>query len=410
MMKYCYRYTFYCLLLAISFVLFCPSVSAQGRFDKIRKRYSHLIEKADKAYYNYDFELAESSVQQYQNKLKQRRVPLDSLTLIFLEKVKRAKQTLAYAEAIQLVDSIQFSRKDIEKVFRQRSPMLANILSFKLDSSQFEVFYKTDIGGFMLYTNEDNKNRDLYRRELLVQESEKAQKLSVSTDENEFNPFLLSSGYTLIFARQSKQGIGGADLYYTRYNTEAKTFYKAKMFGMPFTSVYNDYLLAYDDKQNLSYLVSDRFCPSDSLVLYRFVGLPKSIADNSNTAGASINENEKVDGLFLKSLDTTYRMPTLKKTSSIGIHLPLKSGIVLRSWESFRSAEALSYYRDYIAFQKQIKEKKAYQKELRKRYKEGVLITNEELEALEEEIRQLNKQLKSALIECKNAEIRHREL
>ncbi len=410
-MKYSRKYILYCLLTAISGFYFCPELSAQGRSVKVRKRYAYLMTEAREAYQNYNFERAESAMTKYKRKLKQRRVSADSLALAFDSQIQRAKRLLTYAESIQLVDSLQFPRQDIKQILSQRSPMLAKTLSFKVDSANIDIAYKTELGGFTLYADKQQGNTDLYRRELSSFEDLNSKSLSenINTKDDEFNPFLLSTGYTLIFARQSKDGIGGADLYYTRYNTEKKTFYKAKILGMPFNSIYNDYLFAYDDKQNLSYLVSDRFCPKDSLVLYRFVGLPKVIAEDSKVAGTGAKD-EEANGLFSNTLDTSYHLAPAVREKEGKIYLPLKSGVVIRSWEGFRSSEALSYYRDYIAYQEQIKERRQYQKELRKRYKDGVLIATEELGVLEQEINQLSKNIKSALIKCKNAEIIEREL
>ncbi len=411
-MKYNSKCILYCLLTAISCFYSCPKLSAQGRSDKIKARYAYLINQAEQAYQAYDFELAETSINKYKQKLKQRRISLDSLTLNFEQKIQRTKHLLSYAEYIQLVDSVQFPKQDIEQVISQRSSTLAKILSFKIDSTDFKVTYKTEVGGFTIYSGDKQVgNADLYRRELSSLEEPKAKHLSesVNTEEDEFNPFLLSSGYTLIFARESKEGIGGTDLYYTRYNTEEKTFYKAKMLGMPFNSIYNDYLFAYDDKQNLSYLVSERFCPKDSLVLYRFVGLPKVIAENGAIAGANVTANEEANGLFSNILDSSYRMPSPKAKNETKMRLPLKDGIEIRSWEGFRSHEALSYYRDYIAYGEQLKEQKQYQKELRQRYRKGDRTSSQELLELEQAILELQRKQNKTLIECKNAEIKCRQ-
>ena len=41
--------------------------------------------------------------------------------------------------------------------------------------------------------------------------------------------------------------------------------------GMPFNSIYNDYMLAIDELNNVGWFVSDRFQEEDKLIVYLFI-------------------------------------------------------------------------------------------------------------------------------------------
>ncbi len=413
-MKYNSKYIFYCLLFVVSIPCFSSRVYAQNRIDKVRKRYAYLIEQAQEAYQNYDFDKAQDRLGMYEKRLTHRRVSVEDSIHLLEQKIAQAQRLLSYFYRVRLVDSIQFSIQDIAEVFAERSTFLSKTLRFDVDSSQFNIRYNAPLASFSLYA-EKSDNWDLLRAESLLSslsENEIArERLSenVNTAEDERNPFMLSTGDVLLFARKSDEGIGGYDLFYSRYNLENKSYYKAKILGMPFNSIYNDYLLAYDDEQDLSYLVSDRYCPQDSLVLYRFVGLPKAISGKTAFEN-NIEQGEPSDtkGLFEPELDKSYVLPQKTRMKQGTINLALRDNIVIISWEDFQSSEASSYYQDFIALKKELKRKVRYQKELRKRYRDGVLLAEGELITLEQEIKQLNKDIKLALIKCKNAEIRYR--
>ncbi len=407
-----HRYISLGLTIIVSLFCICPTAFAQSRADKIRKRYSHLLEKVEHSYYNYNFEKADKDLQNYATQLRRRGIKADEDCKLWESKIKNAKHALTYAQKVQLVDSLIFPQKDIKSVFEERSSFLANHLSFELDSTSFYVNYHSPLASQTYYTERDSSYSKLYTADTLL--DGRVSKISLSETVNEpnnqvFNPFLLNTGLTLVFARQSDKGLGKTDLYYARYNTDTKSFYKARSLGMPFNSLFNDYLLAYDDEQGLSYLVSDRFCPKDSLVLYRFKRLPNEIADTEKLSHDNALDSLESNGLFLRELDKSFFIPKLKRVRQHSIHLPLKDGVVISSWEGFRSPEALSHYRDVLALEEQLRDKRKYQIELRQRYRNGKKDLEVELEALPREIKSLELKIKDSLKACKNLELRYRE-
>lgn len=84
-------------------------------------------------------------------------------------------------------------------------------------------------------------------------------------------PYLLSDGMTLYFAQESKEGLGGLDIYMTRLNPATHTYYRPENIGLPYNSTANDYLLAIDEEAGIGYFASDRRQPADSVCVYYFM-------------------------------------------------------------------------------------------------------------------------------------------
>ena len=122
-------------------------------------------------------------------------------------------------------------------------------------------------------------------------------------------PFLMADGTTLYFAATDEASLGGYDIYITRYDAESGSYLKPENVGMPFNSPANEYLMVYDEVNNLGWLVSDRNQPADKVCVYVFIpdearetydDLPDdqlrslaaihSIKASQQKAGAEVNE------------------------------------------------------------------------------------------------------------------------
>ena len=122
-------------------------------------------------------------------------------------------------------------------------------------------------------------------------------------------PFLMADGTTLYFAAHDEASLGGYDIYVTRYDAESASYLKPENIGMPFNSPANEYLMVYDEVNNLGWLVSDRNQPADKVCVYVFIpdearetydDLPDgqlrslaaihSIKDSQQKAAASVSE------------------------------------------------------------------------------------------------------------------------
>jgi hypothetical protein len=84
-------------------------------------------------------------------------------------------------------------------------------------------------------------------------------------------PFLMPDATTLFFSAKGHNSIGGFDIYTTRLDVDNGSFYIPDNYGLPYNSTANDYFLAIDERNNLGWLVSDRYQPEDKVCIYIFV-------------------------------------------------------------------------------------------------------------------------------------------
>ena len=84
-------------------------------------------------------------------------------------------------------------------------------------------------------------------------------------------PFLMPDATTLFFSAKGHNSIGGFDIYTTRLDVDNGGFYIPDNYGLPYNSTANDYFLAIDERNNLGWLVSDRYQSEDKVCIYIFV-------------------------------------------------------------------------------------------------------------------------------------------
>ena len=93
---------------------------------------------------------------------------------------------------------------------------------------------------------------------------------SINASGNANYPFVLSDGVTVYYASDG-EGLGGYDIFVTRYNTNTDTYLVPENVGMPFNSPYNDYMYVIDEYNNLGWFASDRFQPEGKVCIYVFI-------------------------------------------------------------------------------------------------------------------------------------------
>ena len=82
---------------------------------------------------------------------------------------------------------------------------------------------------------------------------------------------MLSDGTTLYFSAISNEGLGGLDIYVSRYDSESGKYLLAENIGLPFNSDSNDYMYAVDELNNIGYFATDRRQPEGKVCIYTFI-------------------------------------------------------------------------------------------------------------------------------------------
>lgn len=104
-------------------------------------------------------------------------------------------------------------------------------------------------------------------------------------------PVLLSDGVRIVFSRQTDEGLGGYDLYFSRMNVDTEQYLRPTLLGLPYSSPANDYLLVYDEVAERTLLVSDRYAPPGLVTIYRYRGCPRMLGGRAAQEGQEIPED-----------------------------------------------------------------------------------------------------------------------
>ena len=162
----------------------------------------------------------------------------------------------------------------------------------------------------------------LYRSEHLENHWTKPQLLKGINDDNQFPranyPFMMGDGQTLYFAAEGGDGLGGYDIYVTRYNVEEDQFLHPVNIGMPFNSEANDYFYIVDEYSNLGWFATDRNQPADTVCVYLF--LPPTTRTTYSASGFSpeeITTYARIDRIADTWTDDTERQAALARLHDV---------------------------------------------------------------------------------------------
>ena len=118
----------------------------------------------------------------------------------------------------------------------------------------------------------DNERVVLVSQQRLLENWEEPDTLraSINSGKTSNYPFVLTDGATLYFCSDRKGGLGGLDIYMTRYNAALGEWLPAENIGMPYNSPADDYLYAADEHGGYAYFATDRHCQgTDSVEVYQ---------------------------------------------------------------------------------------------------------------------------------------------
>lgn len=119
---------------------------------------------------------------------------------------------------------------------------------------------------------------NLYTSETLDNRWSRPVALRGINDDREFRrvnyPFMMGDGQTFYFAAEGDEGLGGYDIYVTRYDAEAGSFLHPANIGMPFNSEANDYMYVVDEYSNLGWFATDRNQTDGKVCIYVFLPSP----------------------------------------------------------------------------------------------------------------------------------------
>lgn len=165
--------------------------------------------------------------------------------------------------------------------------------------------FTNEFGDRCYYSDGDTLATHLYSTDRLGEKWSKPRLLSELSDgyHNPNYPFLMADGITLFFSAKGENSLGGYDIFMTLFDGENGTFYKPENFGLPFNSTANDYMVAFDELDELGWLVTDRYQPAGKVCIYTFVPtFPRQSFEQDNLSEAQIERFAR-----LKSIQETWQ-------------------------------------------------------------------------------------------------------
>lgn len=123
----------------------------------------------------------------------------------------------------------------------------------------------------------------------------------LTSSSDEIYPMLSPDGRSLYFASSGLYGVGGYDLYVSRWDDETADWSSPVNLGFPYSSPANDFLLINTDDGRHTIFASDRGCEGDSVCVYvlEYDSMPvrKAVGDPSKLCEiAQLNPSDRTDG------------------------------------------------------------------------------------------------------------------
>ncbi len=190
----------------------------------------------------------------------------------------------------------------------------------------------------------------------------------------QISPYVLSDGITLYFASNDTNGLGGYDLYVSRYNTATDTYTHPENLGYPYNSDANEYFMVIDEVRHIGYFATDRFSPQGYVRVYSFVPAEqktywRNLPQDSIAAYAQLR-NYLLAG---NTMPDSAQQPVAVSPSAVQepgqqIHFILNDSVVYTSMDDFRTDEARAAYQEWQALQTTLQTEDTKLQTLRREY------------------------------------------
>ncbi len=262
------KYTFY-IILAVIFA-FAQEITAQNR------QVDSLVRHGEALHMDYRFDEACQAFEEAAALLEGNAA--DSLIIESVaEKLLLSENGLNMADFVYspaVIDRTKFSIEDFFLYYPLRDRAWRQVPD-QLDSSTFHPFskalYAPSGSDRIIYSAEDAAGiRNLFVTELqdTLWTYPSMLNESLTSLSDEIYPMLSPDGKSLYFSSDGLYGVGGYDLYVSRWDEEMKDWSEPVNMGFPYSSPYDDFLYVSDDEEGHMFFASNRDCSADSVWVY----------------------------------------------------------------------------------------------------------------------------------------------
>ena len=227
---------------------------------------------------------------------QKRRAAKPKLTPEQIERQAKLERMTENTQRIVFIDSMVIPKKQFLSAYLL-SPEVGQVARHQdifHTQQQPDAFVQVNDLGTRCYLSlaPTDTTMQLYMSDYLDEHWSRPQLLKGINDDNQFQrvnyPFMMGDGQTFYFAAEGGDGLGGYDIYVTRYDAEEGQFLHPVNIGMPFNSEANDYLYIIDEYSNLGWFATDRNQPADTVCVYLF--LPPVTRQTYSASGLTLEE------------------------------------------------------------------------------------------------------------------------
>lgn len=210
--------------------------------------------------------------------MAQRRKPVP-LTPEQQEQLAKIERMTANTQKVIIIDSVVVDKEQLLNVY-QLNPEAGRVDHYQnLFHSEAQPQSYVNINGLgnrcYLSLKDAEGTSSLYASEVADHNWTTPKLLEGINDSGRFTdvnfPYMMGDGQTFYFAAQGSEGLGGYDIYVTRYDAEEKSFLHPVNLGMPFNSEANDFLYVIDEYSNLGWFATDRSQEEGKVCVYTFI-------------------------------------------------------------------------------------------------------------------------------------------
>lgn len=204
--------------------------------------------------------------------------PEDQRFVEYTRKLEQANREFKYikrVEKVTIVDSIVLPKNQFLKAYTigRESGSIHSTPDLIREAKTTEGFaYRTEMHDKVYYSDVDENGKlQINMRYKMLDDWSKPMPLEGFPEGDNNYPFLMSDGITMYFANNSLEGLGGYDIFITRFNSGTNRYLLPENVGMPFNSTANDYMMAIDEINGIGWFATDRNQPDSLVCVYTFV-------------------------------------------------------------------------------------------------------------------------------------------
>ena len=372
----------------------------------------------------YRFEDAVNCFEEYIADLSKRKRSTEEAEAL-LEKSKADLRMLKGVEDVCIIDSFVVDKANFlsaYKISEESGKLFTFNEFFQTEGDHPGTVYETEIGNKIYYSEKGERgNLDIFSKNKLLNEWSNDRPLPGSINEsgNANYPFVLSDGVTIYYATDG-EGLGGYDIFVTRYNTNTDSYLTPENVGMPFNSPYNDYMYVIDEFNDLGWFASDRYQPEGKVCIYVFI--PNSSKQVYNYEG--MDPDKMISLAQLHSIKDTWtdtdaveaaqeRLRTAanakpRTTKKHDFQFIIDDHSTYYQLDDFRSPQAKASYGKYNQLEQSYKQLQEKLEDMRSEYSRANKQEKDKMSAaildLEQRVRQLSTEMEQTAIQVRNLE------